>query len=185
MDGAGEQPPDDQGWGQACAARVEALYRQCGTVVLRKAIMAAAGNTHDGWEGCQHAFVQAGEYLRKPGAQEISNWQGWLVKTAVRHALFVQQRGAQTVPLLEGMDQGDGAMPVEDQVAVREAFRHVLDAIGQLPQRQRQALALVHIAGSSTEEAARDMGVSLSTVRNLIHQARCRLAAVSGEASDA
>ncbi|MFF1379482.1 RNA polymerase sigma factor [Streptomyces sp. NPDC058308] len=184
-----ERPPDadgePDGWSDACAARVETLFRQYGKVVLRKATVAAAGNSHDGWEGCQHAFVQAGEYLRKPGAEEIRNWQGWLVKTAVRHAMSVYRRGAETVLLGEEMDRDGGVMPVEDQVTVREKFRNVLDAIGDLSERQRQALVLVHIAGCSTDEAAQDMGVTNSTVRNLIHQARSRLAVVSGEASDA
>ncbi|MEU6995747.1 sigma-70 family RNA polymerase sigma factor [Streptomyces sp. NPDC046465] len=189
----GERPPaadgysDDysDGWSDACVVRVETLFRRYGKVVLRKATVAAAGNSHDGWEGCQHAFVQAGEHLRKPGAEEIRNWQGWLVKTAVRHAMSVYRRGVETVPLGEETDRDGGAMPVEDQVAVRETFRNLLEAIGELSERQRQALVLVHIAGCSTDEAAQDMGVTSSTVRNLIHQARSRLAVVSGETSDA
>lgn len=138
------------------------------------------GNAQDGWDGTQHAFFQAWKHLCRTGAPPITNWQGWLIKTAVRYVLFARRRDGAWVPL-EDAEHMDGRILLEDHVVVAEAYQGTLDAIGELTGRQRQALVLVHIAGCSTAEAAQDMNVSAGTVRNLIHQARIRRADGKGE----
>ena len=185
MSAVADEPTSEPSRGEEAYEReIEALYTVFHPVVLRKATLAAAGHTQDAWDGTQHAFIKAWEHLRKPAAEEIANWQGWLVLTAVRHVLFARRHGKSTVPL-EDTDHVDDQILLEDHVVLKETYQRILDAIADLTERQRQALVLVHIAGCSTADAARDMGVTASTVRNLIHQARIRLAAATGEASDA
>ncbi|MGW3037380.1 RNA polymerase sigma factor [Streptomyces sp. NPDC001178] len=161
--------------------QLEDLYAAFHFAVLRKATLAAAGCTADGWDATQHAFIKAWERLNSPHCNEIANWKGWLIQTAVRHVLFTRRRGSQ-VPL-EDIDLAAGGILLEDHVVLKEAYQHIMEAVGQLSERQRQALVLVRVAGCSTAEAAADMGVSESTVRNLIHQARARLK-TAGESSD-
>lgn len=176
-------PPDTEPDVEAWEKQIENLYNDCHRPVLRKATMAAAGNTQDAWDGTQHAFFQAWKHLCRAGAPPIANWQGWLIKTAVRHVLFSRRRDGTCVPL-EDADHADDQILLEDHVVLKETYQGIMDAIGELSEHQRQALVLVHIAGCSTAEAAEDMNVSTSTVRNLIHQARIRLADGNGEASD-
>ncbi|OIJ64569.1 RNA polymerase sigma factor [Streptomyces mangrovisoli] len=184
MSAAADDPaPDPGGAEDACEREIEVLYAAFQPVVQRKATLAAAGHTQDAWDATQHAFIKAWEHLRRPDAPHVANWQGWLVKTAVRHVLFARRHDSSTVPLEDTDRPGDQVL-LEDHVVLKETYQSTLDAIADLTERQRQALVLVHIAGCSTTEAARDMGVTNSTVRNLIHQARSRLTAATGEASD-
>ncbi|MFI1487989.1 RNA polymerase sigma factor [Streptomyces sp. NPDC020747] len=179
MSTAADEPPPGP---ERLEAAWEKLYAAFHLVVLRKATLAAAGNTQDAWDGTQHAFIQAWENLHNPRAKQVGNWRGWLIQVAVRHVLFAR-RDRGSVPLEEAGHM-DGRVLLEDHVVLKETYQGIMEAIGQLSERQRQALVLVHIAGCTTAEAAADMEVSTSTVRNLIHQARARLAAATREASD-
>ncbi|MEU2062416.1 sigma-70 family RNA polymerase sigma factor [Streptomyces sp. NPDC013455] len=178
MSPAGDEPlPGSDG--AARERQIEDLYAAFHEEVLRKATTAAAGCTADAWDATQHAFVQAWQHLRR---DDIGNWRGWLVKTAVRHVVFHRRRHARQLPLHD-TDPVDSQVLLEDHVVVKETYQDILGAIGRLSERQRQAMVLVHIADCSTAEAAADMGVSPSTVRNLIHQARARLKSAIGEAN--
>ncbi|MER5227771.1 RNA polymerase sigma factor [Streptomyces flaveus] len=180
---ADEPPPGPEPVEAAREKQLEDLYAAFHPVVLRKATLAAAGCTADAWDATQHAFTKAWEHMHNRQLNTVVNWQGWLIKTAVRQVLFTRRRQAQDVPLDDG-GYIDGQILLEDHVVLKETYQGIMDAVGQLSERQRQALVLVRIAGCSTAEAAADMGVSTSTVRNLIHQARARLTAATGEASD-
>ncbi|MFJ2607972.1 RNA polymerase sigma factor [Streptomyces sp. NPDC087425] len=182
MSTVADDPPPQQA-GASGEKQIEDLYAAFHPVVLRKATLAAAGCTADAWDATQHAFIKAWEHTNKLPLNEVVSWKGWLIKTAVRHVLFTRQRHASHVPL-EDTDPADGQILLEDHVVLKETYQSIMEAIGQLSERQRQALVLVHIGGCSTAEAAADMGVSTSTVRNLIHQARARLMNATGEASD-
>jgi RNA polymerase sigma factor (sigma-70 family) len=174
-----EPDPVEAAWEK----QVEDLYAAFHLVVLRKATLAAAGCTADAWDGTQHAFIKAWEHMHNLQPNEVVNWKGWLIKTAVRHVAFARRRQAEHIPL-EDTDPPEGRILLEDHVVLKETYQGIMEAIGHLTERQRQALTLVHIAGCSTAEAAAEMGVTVSTVRNLIHQARARLTAATGEVSD-
>ncbi|MET7912012.1 sigma-70 family RNA polymerase sigma factor [Streptomyces avermitilis] len=166
--------------GAAEEKQIEELYAAFHGEVLRKATLAAGGCTADAWDATQHAFIKAWEHLQR---DDIDSWRGWLVKTAVRHVVFHRRRHARHVPL-EETDPVDDKVLLEDHVVLKETYQGIMEAIGHLSERQRQALVLVHIANCTTAEAAGDMGVSPSTVRNLIHQARAQLKAAIGEVSN-
>ncbi|MER5472561.1 sigma-70 family RNA polymerase sigma factor [Streptomyces sp. NPDC002685] len=172
-------PPAEAVWEK----QIEDLYEAFHPVVLRKATLAAAGCTADAWDATQHAFIKAWEHMHNLQLNEVVNWKGWLIKTAVRHVLFARRHHSRLASL-DDSEPADSRILLEDHVVLKETYQGMMEAVGQLSPRQRQALVLVHIAGCPTAEAAADMGVSASTVRNLIHQARTRLLAATGEASD-
>jgi RNA polymerase sigma-70 factor (ECF subfamily) len=60
-----------------------------------------------------------------------------------------------------------------------ESERHALiaEALDQLPERERAALVLRDLEGLSTEEAARALGSSSTTVRSQISSARAKIKA--------
>ncbi|GAB7109579.1 hypothetical protein JCM4814A_78940 [Streptomyces phaeofaciens JCM 4814] len=184
MSAAADEPPTEPQPAEAAwEKQVEDLYEAFHPVVLRKATLAASGCAADGWDATQHAFIKAWEHMHRLQLNEIVNWKGWLIKTAVRHVLFARRHHTRHVSL-DDSEPADGRILLEDHVVLKETYQGMMEAVGQLSERQRQALVLVHIAGCSTAEAAADMGVSASTVRNLIHQARARLLTATGEASD-
>lgn len=178
MSRAADGPPS---WPSRAAweEQIEDLYAAFHAEVLRKATLAAAGCTADAWDATQHAFIKAWEHLHR---NDIDSWGGWLVKTAVRHVVLHRRHHARHVPL-EDTDSVGSQVLLEDHVVLKETYQGMLEAIGQLSERQRQALVLVHFADCSTAEAAAAMGVSPSTVRNLIHQARARVKTAIAEAS--
>ncbi|MBX9363211.1 RNA polymerase sigma factor [Streptomyces massasporeus] len=185
MSAAADEPllPEPQPAADTWERQIEELYEAFHPAVLRKATLASAGCTADAWDATQHAFIKAWEHMHDHQLNEIVNWKGWLIKTAVRHVLFARRHDTRHIPL-DDTEPADNRILLEDHVVLKEAYQGMLEAVGQLSERQQQALVLVHIAGCSTTEAAADMAVSESTVRNLIHQARARLLAANGEEND-
>jgi RNA polymerase sigma-70 factor (ECF subfamily) len=47
----------------------------------------------------------------------------------------------------------------------------LVDALGHLPRRQREAVALRYLADLSVDEVARTLGVSTGTVKQSVHRA--------------
>jgi RNA polymerase sigma-70 factor (ECF subfamily) len=65
-------------------------------------------------------------------------------------------------------------------------FKDLKDALGELPDDQREAIILVGASGFSYEEAAEICGCAVGTVKSRVSRARTRLAELMavGEASD-
>src|SRR5919106_796959 len=59
-----------------------------------------------------------------------------------------------------------------DEVERRALVRRTLVAVAALPDRQRDALLRTAIAGQGQDEVARDLGLSNTAVRQLVHRAR-------------
>jgi len=152
-------------------AELESLYHAHCRSVLSAATLSAGGSTHAGWDGVQHAFEQAWVSLTDPSRPEVRDWRSWLRKVAVRHVVQTAQRDARDLPLKDHDRQEDGPL-LENRVALKREYQGILEAIAVLPVRQRQALALVCIAGYSTEETALIMDIKSPTVRSLVSQAR-------------
>ena len=161
-------------------AELESLYYAHRRSVLSAATLAAGGSTHAGWDGVQHAFEQAWISLTDPSRPEVRDWRGWLRKAAVRHVVQTAQRDARDLPLKDLDRQDDGPL-LENRVALKREYQGILEAIAVLPVRQRQALALVCIAGHSTKDTAVIMDIEIPTVRSLVSQARRALPENYGE----
>ncbi len=67
----------------------------------------------------------------------------------------------------------------DDQLLVRE----LAEALGQLPQAQREALTLVCGSGLSYEEAAQVIGCSMGTIKSRISRARQQMEAIASGTS--
>jgi RNA polymerase sigma factor (sigma-70 family) len=84
----------------------------------------------------------------------------WVLRVATNVSLDVARKGGRTGPTLN-VDADLAVDSHEDVVALRSAL--VL-AMSALPRRQREAIALVYLAGLSPNQAAASMGVSASSV---------------------
>jgi RNA polymerase sigma-70 factor (ECF subfamily) len=65
----------------------------------------------------------------------------------------------------------------EERLASEEARRILLEAIAELPVRQREVIALRDISGWSAEEARNALGLSETNQRVLLHRARSKVRA--------
>ncbi|MFI8215770.1 sigma-70 family RNA polymerase sigma factor [Streptomyces sp. NPDC085932] len=126
---------------------------------------------------CSEAFTRAFQRL------DTFTWTGrdfgaWLV-TIARNLVadhFASSRFKLEVTTGELLDADDVERSPEEVVV--EALRNsrLLDALGRLPPRMRQ-VAWLWALGTPPSQIARQLGISPSTVRVHLHQARHRLAA--------
>jgi RNA polymerase sigma factor (sigma-70 family) len=73
------------------------------------------------------------------------------------------------------LDGVDVPAPPEHQAVEREDDRHVIDALVQLPPRERRAVCLRHLEGLSGSEIAAELGVSQENARLIVHRGINRL----------
>lgn len=128
------------------------------------------GNAADADEVCQDAFLRA--WKQAPGWQtggaRFSTWLHQVVLNLCRDRL----RGRREQVSSSALDAlVDGHDP-EQRASARDSAAHVRDAVRELPERQRDALLLVHFQGLSNIEAARIMEVSVDALESLLARAR-------------
>lgn len=104
----------------------------------------------------------------EPGGAKVKTW---LFRVAINQCID-RQRARRTTSLELVAEQADeligGARMARDH-ALRRA---VGGAIAGLPERQRQALALVHYQGFSQQEASDTLEISVEAVESLLARAR-------------
>lgn len=124
----------------------------------------------------QDALVRAWRGIEsfQPG----TNMQAWLF-TILRNTFYSDRRKARReVEDVDGVLAGQlSERPRHDGVL---AFGEFLQAFGQLPVEQREALSLVGASGFSYEEAAATCGVAVGTIKSRVNRARARLIELLG-----
>ncbi len=108
--------------------------------------------------------------------ESILPWLLAVANNATRNAdrsLRRHQRLLGKLPPPEAMpDIAEDAVKRADE---ERAMRHILDVLRELPEPEREALALIDWAGLSYAEAATALGIPVGTVRSRISRARTRL----------
>jgi len=127
-------------------------------------------------EMVQETFFKIHRY--KASYQPRSGFKTYLY-TVARSILLNNWKGVLSARLSAEVDAD--AMPagsdsMDEQVGRREDLRRVQIALGQLPERQAQALLLVRGEGLSYEDAAEAMGMSVPALKSLLNRARGQLA---------
>ncbi|MFJ1673302.1 RNA polymerase sigma factor [Streptomyces bottropensis] len=150
----------------------DSLYRTWYRGLVAKAFLVTGGRLDVAEDAVQEAFIQCWRRMTDPDGASVQHWGGWLSVTAVREAL--RRRSAEV-----GFDLGrhDRAVNVPDlavEVQLKEVYRRACVEMARLKERPRQAMALRCIAGLSTAEVAEEMGITQSTVR--VHLAEARRA---------
>ena len=136
-------------------------------------VYAMIGNRDEAQECVQEAFARAWAHRRKLDRAEHP--EAWVRTTAYRLAV---SRWRRTVRGRRPVDRAVG-LPTET-AAPSEAHVALVAALKQLPEAQRQALVLHHIADLPVQEVAREMGVPEGTVKARLSRGRTALAALLG-----
>jgi RNA polymerase sigma factor (sigma-70 family) len=106
------------------------------------------------------ALARAFAHWRRIGDQP---WrEGWVVRVATNLALDVA-RGRNRMTEADVGEEGRE----DDDVAIRLAL---VDAMARLPKRQREVVALRHLAGLSEAETAAALKVSAGSVKTHLHR---------------
>jgi RNA polymerase sigma factor (sigma-70 family) len=125
-------------------------------------------------DATQQTFVAAQRALR--AGTRPNDPAAWLA-TIARNECRMRIRSRMAAPTVVALDENlDGAGDATYQGAVQAASVDELrDALGELPERQREALLLREVRGLSYDEVATAMDVSPPAVETLIFRARKRL----------
>jgi RNA polymerase sigma-70 factor (ECF subfamily) len=146
-------------------AAVGRLFEQHGALVYRRALR-LLGNPADAEEATQEVFVRV---MRSPAAFEgRSAVTTWLYQITTHYCLNLIRDRARRRDLF-----AQHVLPADDTTSARgEDFVLLRRLLASADERQARAAIHVYVDGMSHEEAAAELGVSASTVRNLLDRFR-------------
>jgi RNA polymerase sigma-70 factor (ECF subfamily) len=134
-------------------------------------VYAMIGDRDEAQECVQEAFVRAWQHRRT--LQKAEHPEAWVRTTAYRLAV---SRWRRTVRGRRPADRAVGAAVTAP--APSEAHVAVVEALKQLPEAQRRAIVLHHLADLPVHEVARETGVPEGTVKARLSRGRAALAAL-------
>lgn len=150
-------------------AAFEVLVRRY-TPMMRAYVRRVLGASADVDDVVQEAFVIAWQRLSE--LEDPSAVKSWLMRTVSRKAMDrVRSRRAYVgIDDIEHPAAAD-ATPAHAAEA-RAGVEALSEALGELPETQRQSWVLREIGGFAYEEVAAELGVPVTTVRGLLARAR-------------
>lgn len=116
----------------------------------------------------QQTFISAYDSLR--GSEREMQLRAWLYRIAHNTALNALRDAGRAHEQLS--ERIDGVERPDQAFEKTQRLREVVASVGELPERQRDALVLRELEGRSYEEIADSLGVSDGAVRQLLHRAR-------------
>ena len=171
MSSLANQPAADAAPDQVAAARVEQLYSNHADLV-RSICRSLLRDRLEAEDAVQQTFLSAQRALLSGSSPRDA--AAWLA-TIARHESFSRARARMREPLpidTEVEATGQDAYAVAMQ---RHEIGELRDALGKLPDQQREALLLREVRGLSYQEVASTLSVTTSTVESLIFRARRNL----------
>lgn len=140
------------------------LFRAEYPALVRR-LRLVVGSTAVAEEIAQDAFCTA---LERWGRVALADRPGaWVQVVAMRRAIKVEGRRRRGSELVPGWSAASDAGPVDVDLQ---------RAIAELPDGQRRAVVLHHLADLSVDDVAEVLGVSAGTVKAQLHRGRARLA---------
>jgi RNA polymerase sigma-70 factor, ECF subfamily len=137
-------------------------------------LYAMIGDRDEAQECVQEAFVRAWSHRRKLDREEHP--EAWVRTTAYRLAV---SRWRRTVRGRRAPDRAVSTPLVSAAPSVSRVA--VVEALKQLPEVQRRALVLHHIADLSVQDVAREVGAPEGTVKARLSRGRAALATLLDE----
>jgi RNA polymerase sigma-70 factor (ECF subfamily) len=140
------------------------------------------GNEADARDASQEVFLRVYKYLGR--FRQDQDFFAWLYRITVNVCHDIarkrQQHSNRFVSFAAGADEGAFAVPAEQEDA-EEALLHrqqrelISRAMAALPDKERASLVLRDVEGLATDEVARIMNSSSTTVRSQISSARRKI----------
>jgi RNA polymerase sigma-70 factor, ECF subfamily len=134
-------------------------------------VYAMIGDRDEAEECVQEAFVRAWAHRRK--LEQAEHPEAWVRTTAYRLAV---SRWRRTRLARRPADRARGA--ATEAAAPTETHVALVAALRKLPENQRRALVLHHIADLPLQEVAREVGAPEGTVKARLSRGRAALAAL-------
>jgi RNA polymerase sigma-70 factor (ECF subfamily) len=170
---AQSEQTDEQLLAEVAAGSRAAFKRlaDCHTARLLRLAWRYSGNAASAEDIVQEALLRiwqrAGQWDEGRGSGK-----SWIDRIVINLCLDLKRRAVQTVDLAEIEERpGVGPDPHESVAGVQFA-RAIAEAIQNLPERQRAALALCFGTETSCAEGAKILGVSIPTMESLLLRGR-------------
>ncbi len=149
----------------------DAIYREHAEALWRMSVR-LTGSESEAWDVVQAALVKA---MTKRSYKGKAGVRAWLMAIARNEALDrLRRRGKVEVGWPDGREAGWAVADAGDslrQLLQEEENRALYRAFLDLPEKDREMLALRYQDGLSFEEAAHVMGVRSGTLRTAVHRA--------------
>jgi RNA polymerase sigma-70 factor (ECF subfamily) len=139
------------------------------------------GNAADAEEVVQEALLRV--WTNAPRWRPEALLRTWLYRIVVNLCLN-RKRRAPFASLAEADEPADPTPDAAEQMENDERDRHIADAIGKLPERQRAAIVLTYQEGLSNAETADVLGTTRSAVETLLARAKQSLRQRLGPVGD-
>lgn len=161
----------DSGFAEVVRAHERVVY----SVALRLSSRPA-----DAEDLAADAFLRAYRALRGYDAERIASlrlrpWLLTIVRNVARNAARDAARRPDLPPALEPAEQPSTELSVGQQVEQDDVQRELGEVLAQLPEAQRVAVVLRHVAGLPTIEVAEALGCPLGTAKSHISRGLQRL----------
>src|SRR5262245_2233483 len=150
------------------AAAFEALLRRHGPLVwgvCRRVL----GNWHDAEDAFQAAFLALAQ--RADSVGQSGSVGGWLHRVAYHAALKARAQAARRQRHDRRAGSPDLRDPLDD-VTAREFLAVLDEEMQRLAERHRTPLVLCYLEGRTCDQAARQLGWSVRTLKRRLEQAR-------------
>jgi len=161
---------------QAPYGDAESLFRAAHHELMRVAY-ALLGNHADTEDAAQDSFFKlVTAWHRVGGLPTPDKQRAYLIRIVINEALHILRYPHRRWERLgvDAAEQGASWEPLDEQVQARADLRFLWKAISELPGMRRDVVAL-RAAGYEYGEIAASLGVSVSTVRSHISNARKQL----------
>lgn len=126
-------------------------------------------NGADAEDVAQEAMLRV--WTNAPRWQPLAAFKTWLTRIVVNLCLDRKRRNT-PLPLEAAGDPADETPDAQQEIERSESDRKVANAIDELPERQRAAIALTYREGLSNSEVADILGTSVSAVETLLVRAK-------------
>ena len=134
-------------------------------------------------DAAQETFLRAYRYLAR--FRTDRDFEAWICRIAVNACRDLHRRnrsGAPLAPVSYETERDAGRVPEpssgaisEDSLLENERRRIVLEAIAELPPREKAALVLRDIEGMTSDRAAEVLGSTAGTIRSQVAAARVKV----------
>lgn len=137
------------------------------------------GNAEDAHDAAQETFLRVYKYLHK--FDPAQDFAGWIYRIVVNvcHDLARKRGRGNPVSLDAEIEAGRFAEPsphnTERSAMHAQEGRIIARALASLPEKERAAIVLRDLEGLPTEEVARILGSTPTTVRSQISMARTKI----------
>jgi RNA polymerase sigma-70 factor, ECF subfamily len=159
-------------------------FEQLMTCYQRKVVSLAwrmLGNQEDARDAAQETFLKAYKYLKSFNVEQ--DFAGWLYQIAVNACRDIaRKRGTAGQFISFEVEQASGSFEklaspddIEAFAIAAQEKALITQAIQSLSKKEREAIVLRDLEGLPTEEVARILGSSQTTVRSQISSARAKL----------